>query len=334
MQTLLDRRLLVVTGKGGTGKTTIAAALGLAAARRGLRTIVLDLTGASTRLAEIFAGEPREHEPASAAQQPESAAPPSADARMGTGFRPTQLAENLFCASIDPDEALLEWMQSLAGRAPARLLASRTSFQYFAAAAPGAKELVCIVKVCALADPDAGDGYDLVVLDAPATGHALALLSAPATFASIARSGPIAAQALRVQETLQDSTLTGYLAVAQASEMAVSETLDLQQELSEQLHVELAAVVVNATLHRRFTGEELERIASLRGEEQTAASSRLATAAAAAAHAAHARTRFQHGQIARLRRHGLNVLQVPFVFQSDLDLGALRRIAERLDRDL
>src|ERR1700683_2106546 len=191
-----------------------------------------------------------------------------------------------------------------------------------------------MAKACELAGLSARSDYDLVLLDAPATGHALAMLASPRTFASIARVGPIAAQAQRIQEILQDLTLTGYLAVAQASEMAVTETLDLQHELSEQLDVELAAVIVNATMHRRFTGEELERIESLRGQDQASARNRLAAAAAAAAHAAHARTRFQHSQVARLRPLGLSVLQVPFVFQSDLDLRALEKIADRLGQML
>lgn len=318
MQRLLDRRLIVVTGKGGVGKTTIAGAVGLAAARRGARTLVLDLNGASARLRSIFASQAGRTSPAAST----------------AAETPVKLAENLWSASIDQDRALLEWMQSLGGRVPARLLASKASFQYFAAAAPGGKELVCMVRVCELAGLTGAGRYDVVVLDAPATGHALAMLAAPGTFASIARVGPIAAAAQRVQEILRDPSLTGYLAVAQASEMAVSETLDLQHELSEQLGVELAGVIVNATMHRRFTGEELERIASLRGQEQVSPRSRLAAAAAAAAHAAHARTRFQHSQVARLRRHGLSVVQVPFVFQSDLDVQALERIAEKLAQAL
>jgi anion-transporting ArsA/GET3 family ATPase len=321
MQGLLDRRLVIVTGKGGVGKTTIAGALGLAAARRGQRTLVLDTTGASARLRSLFAGQELPRRLAREAD--------------GGGENPVQLTESLWSASIDPDRALLEWMQSLGGRLPARMLASRTSFQYFAAAAPGGRELVCMVRVCDLAGlTDRRGRYDLVVLDAPATGHALAMLSSPRTFAAIARVGPVATQAQRVQEILADPALTGYLAVAQASEMAVSETLDLQRELSEQLGAQLVDVIVNATMHRRFTGEELERIASLRGQEQVSARSRLADAAAAAARAAHARTRFQHSQVARLRRHGLSVLQVPFVFQSDLDLHALGKIADRLGQAL
>lgn len=320
MQRLLDRRLVVVTGKGGVGKTTIAGALGLIAARRGLKTLVLDVTGASTRLRNLFAEGPC----MPGEQRTDSVLARSADV-------PFELTEHLWSASIDSDSALLEWMQALGGRVPARMLASRASFQYFAAAAPGGRELVCMVKVCELAKHHE---YDIVVLDAPATGHALAMLSSPRTFAAIARVGPVAAQAQDVLAMLQDPSQTGYLAVAQASEMAVSETLDLQQELADQLGAQLACVIVNATMHRRFTGEELERIASLHGEEQVSASSRLAKAAAAAAQAAHARTRFQHSQVARLRRHGLAVLQVPFVFQSDLDLEAMRTIADRLEGKL
>jgi anion-transporting ArsA/GET3 family ATPase len=317
MQSLLDRRLIVVTGKGGVGKTTIAGAIGMIAARQGRRTIVLDVTRASTRLRELFAAQPR-----------------AGGGQDASAYQPVPLSDGLWSASIDPEQALLEWIQSFGGRVPARMLASKASFQYFAAAAPGAKELVCMAKVCALAEPKASDGYEVVVLDAPATGHALAMLSSPRTFASIAREGPIASQAQRVEAMLQDPAATAYLAVAQASEMAVSETLDLRQALAEQMRVQLHTVIVNATMHRRFTGEELERIASLRGGASEPAHDRLARAAAAAAHAAHARTRFQHSQVSRLRRHGLEVLQVPFVFQSDLDLDALTRIADRLEGKL
>lgn len=318
MDSLLHRSLIVVTGKGGVGKTTIAAAVGLLASRQGLRTLVVDLSGASRRLRQLLAGDPH-----TLGQEPDAE------------DEPRRLDHDLWALSLDSDVALMEWMQALGGRIPARMLASRSSFQYFAAAAPGAKELVCIVKIWRLATmARQRGGYDLVVFDAPATGHALAMLSSPRTFASIARVGPVAAQAEEVRQMLEDPTRTGYLAVAQASEMAVSETLDLQRDLRDQMGVDLSSVIVNATLHRRFTGEELQRIEALRGQDAEAACSRVAHAAAAAANAAHARTRFQHNQIARLRRHGLTVLQVPLVFQRDLDRDALSRIAERLQGNI
>jgi anion-transporting ArsA/GET3 family ATPase len=308
----LARKLLVVTGKGGVGKTTIAAALGLAAAERGLRAIVVEL-GDQRRLPALFAG----------------AAPPTggrADEQIRAGGE-TPLAENLWSVTIDPDRALLEWLQALGGRVPGRVLASSGTFQYFAAAAPGARELVSMVKIWELTRGERwrkrSELYDLVVLDAPATGHALGLLSSPRTFGAIARVGPIFGQAQQVRELLADSAQTGYLAVTQPTEMAVGETLDLQAGLRSQLGRELDSAIVNATLPRRFDADELARIARL-NNGATARSARLA------AEAAHERARIQHNQIARLRRHGLSTQTVPFVFSPELHLDAIRSIGRRL----
>lgn len=303
MRSLFQRNLIVVTGKGGAGKTTIAAAIGLLAARRGFRTVVVDAVGDGRRLRQML-----------------------------TGANPAVLP-------IDGEQALLEWMQTLAGRMPARLLASRSSFQYFAAAAPGAKELVCLLKVASLLQgrhdlaEDHGH-YDLVVLDAPATGHALAMLDSPRTFASIARVGPIASQAHALRELLADPRRTGYLAVALASEMAVTETLELQRELGSKLEVQLAGVVVNATLKRRFSTGELRQVAGLAANGKPALAEPLLAAVAAATRTTHVRGRIQHNQLARLRRHNLPVVQVPFAFQPDLDRDALERVADKLDGQL
>ena len=95
------------------------------------------------------------------------------------------------------------------------------------------------------------------MLDAPATGHALGLLHSPRTFGAIARVGPIFGQAERVRELLEDLSPTGYLAVTQATEMAVGETLDLREGLRSRLDVKLDATIVNATLPHRFDGSEL-----------------------------------------------------------------------------
>jgi anion-transporting ArsA/GET3 family ATPase len=311
---VLERKLVVVTGKGGVGKTTIAAALGLAAAGRGLRTIVVEL-GDQHRLPTLLAGASA-HVDGYPPRQPDAGAE-------------TALAENLWSVTIDPDRALLEWLQALGGRVPGRVLAGSGTFQYFAAAAPGAKELVSMVKVWELTRGERWrrrtQRYDLVVLDAPATGHALGLLSSPRTFGAIARVGPIFGQAEQVRELLSDRTQTGYLAVTQPTDMAVGETLDLQAGLRSQIDVQLDATIVNATLPHRFDGSELARIAHLDGGSTVARSALLA------ARTVHERARVQHNQIARLRRHGVaRVHTVPFVFAPALDLPAVREIGMRL----
>ena len=125
MPPLLEHRLIVVTGKGGAGKTTIATALGLLAAGRGVHTIVAEV-GRQDRLPALFGLD---------------------GARPGVE---TSLQDKLHSISIDPDLALLEWLQALGGRISGRLLATSSTFQYFAAAAPGAKELVSMVKLAEL----------------------------------------------------------------------------------------------------------------------------------------------------------------------------------------
>jgi anion-transporting ArsA/GET3 family ATPase len=306
MEELLDRNLLVVTGKGGVGKSTMSAALGLLAAREGRRTIVVEV-GEESRLASLF-----------------GLAPPSPGVE-------TRLEEHLSTISIDPDRALLEWLQVLGGRISGRLLASSGTFQYFAAAAPGARELVSMVKVWQLTKGTRrrGAGYDLVVLDAPATGHALGLLASPQTFGAIARVGPIAGQTRHVRDLLEDPQRTAYLAVALPTEMAVTEALELQDGLERQLDRSLTAVIVNGLLPRRFTAADLRRLAAL---DVSGGEGAVIQAATRAAEAVHERARLQHNQLARLRRRSFEVLAVPFVWSARLELAGVRDIAQGLAR--
>jgi anion-transporting ArsA/GET3 family ATPase len=373
MPSVLERRLIVVTGKGGVGKTTVSAALGLLGARRGLRTIVVEVTGGEAggeaagtgRLSALFGhSEPPPH-----------------------GIE-TQLREGLWGLAIDRDRVLAEWLRAIGGRVPARVLTSSSSFQYLIAAAPGAREMITMVKLwelaqsrrptadrpadrAALDDLRSGGGatangqggnasanergesaradepggssaaderdYDLVVFDAPATGHALAMLRSPHTFGAIARVGPIARQSGHVRELLEDPARTAYLAVAQATEMGVTETLELRAGLRRDLGRELDAVIVNGTLPRRFAGEELRRIAA--GRTMASGAVAVTVSAARTAHAVHERALAQQRQIARLHRgeesYGTPpVVRVPFLFRSELDLEAIQRIADRLERGL
>jgi anion-transporting ArsA/GET3 family ATPase len=320
MASLLEHKLIVVTGKGGAGKSTIAGALGLLGARRGLRTIVVEV-GEQDQLARLYDGA--------------ALGPDRQDRTTHRGQTPGTEIEwepNLWSLSLDPDLDLIEWMRDLGGRLPARVLASSSSFQYLAAAAPGAKELVSLVKLHELSA--AGKGrYDLVVFDAPATGHALAMLASPRTLRAIVRSSPLARRAADVQERLEDRLHTGYVAVARATEMAVSETIELEDGLHECLDRELDSVVVNAVLPRRFTPAEMDRI-------QRVAKTGALSSAVRAAQIVHERGRMQQNQIARLRRHRESrgaqgsVVSLPFSFLPEIGRAAQDTIATQLARRL
>jgi anion-transporting ArsA/GET3 family ATPase len=328
MASLLEHRLIVVTGKGGVGKTTVAAALGLLGASQGLRAIVVEVSGEDTEQGAGAAGR--------------------LAALLGHGVggnsiplphgEEVELREGaLWGLSIDRNRVLAEWLRALGGRVSARVLTSSSSFQYLIAAAPGAREMICMVKVWELAQgrrPGVSDGggeeYDLVILDAPATGHALAMLRSPRTFSTIARVGPIARQAAQVRELLEDPARTAYLAVAQATEMAITETLELRDGLRHELGCDLAAVLVNGTLPRRFQGSELQRVAALTASPPASPGASVTDSAMRAAHTVHRRASSQQNQIARLRREGLDVLTVPFAFKAELSLIEVEDIAQRL----
>jgi anion-transporting ArsA/GET3 family ATPase len=304
----LDKRLLFVTGKGGVGKSTVAIALGLASARRGARTIVAELSGRDD-VTRAFGQTPSD-------------------------FDEIELADGLFAISIDPQHAMEEYLRRRTG-ALGELLAHSRMFQAFTFATPGMRELLSLGKAWELAQHQRrtrdADRYDLVIVDAPATGHGVGLLRTPSSFAEIARVGPIASQGRAIHATIVDPSLTGVIAVALPEEMPVTETLALQESLDAELGLPLDRVIVNACLPERIGPRQAATVE--RALARTA--DPLARAALAAARSEHLRASHQREQIDRLAEGSeLEPLELPFVFAPELDRAALEGLADVLEAKL
>jgi anion-transporting ArsA/GET3 family ATPase len=302
---LLDKRLVIVTGKGGVGKTTVAVALGMRAAAEGKRTIVCEVS-AQENTSRMF-----DH--------------------AEVGFHEVEMEENLWSISIDPDESMREYvLLQLKVRAMRDMLFRSRIFNYLAAATPGLKELVTIGKIWELAQPDRkvkqGRNYDLVIVDAPATGHGVGFLQTPRTFASIARVGPIHSQAQTLDRFITDHETTGTAIVALPEEMPVNESAALERDLRDEVGVAVDRVYMNGLYPERFSKEEAEQLTALaEGEEGST------RAAARAAISEHNRARSQRAQLSRLRRRvEAPVKTLPFLFEPELGREGARTLAKRL----
>jgi anion-transporting ArsA/GET3 family ATPase len=309
---LLDRRLLFVTGKGGVGKTTVAAALGLLGARLGKRTLVCEVD-AKGNLAEFYEAGP-------------------------TAFKAREIQDGLWAMSMDTEESLKEYL-SLQLKLPllSRIGPLARTFDFIATAAPGVKEILTVGK---LAWEVRERNYDLVVVDAPATGHIVGQLRAPQAIKELVSVGLVRDQTEWMTELLTDSATTGVVIVASPEEMPVTESLELIDRLRD-TEVDVAGIVVNRVLPELFgRGEEavFERLASPDGVAAlSAAAGGPAGPVLDAARLAVTlrRTRAEH--LERLRA-GVDpttpILYVPELFARSHGMRATSQVADRLGEEL
>ena len=303
---MLDKKLVIVTGKGGVGKSTVALALGLKAADQGKRTIVCEVSS-QERISHAF------H-------------------RGNVGFAETELLPNLYGISIDPDEAMREYvLLALKVKAMRDLLFRSKLFTYLAAATPGLKELVTIGKIWELAlDERKVKGtrpYDLVIVDAPATGHGVGFLQTPKTFANVARVGPIASQAETLHRFITDRRKTGVAIVALPEEMPVNETASLEHDLARTVGVGVEKVFLNGLYPERFDAGD-ERALSKALDSEAPGPARDAIRAALSVRRRAVAQREQLARLGEITR--APVTSLPFLFQPELGADELRELIEAI----
>jgi anion-transporting ArsA/GET3 family ATPase len=302
MPDLLDKRLLFVTGKGGVGKSTVAIALGLAAAERGKRTIVCEVAS-QEHASRVFR-------------------------RSEVGFHEVEMADGLWTISIDPDRSLREYLTIQAPvRAMGEMLSRSRVFTYLTTATPGLKELVTIGKIWELAQLDRrvkkARKYDLVVVDAPATGAGIGFLQTPRTFARIARVGPIRSQAEALDRYVTDHERTGAAIVALPEEMPVNESEMLERELSDHLGVAVDRVYMNCMYPDRFSDADAKRLEGI--ADSVRASARAAVRAALSERQRARAHRAQLGRLERLVQAPVHPL--PYIFEPEVGVAEIERLA-------
>src|SRR5512137_425229 len=236
---LLDRRLVVVTGKGGVGKSTVSAALAVLAARRGKRVLVTEID-ARERIAPMLGGRP-------------------------SGPVVRQVLPGISTVNVDPRHSLEEYaLLVVKVRAIYQAVFENRVVRFFLRAVPSLAETLMLGKVLheARSEERGRPRWDLVVVDAPSTGHAVQLLGVPRALLDTVPGGPLRRDAEWMHTLLTSPERTAVALVSLPEEMPVTETAELDAQLGGALGLPRGPVFLNAMPDERFSPTDRERLAS------------------------------------------------------------------------
>ena len=314
---LLDPRLLIVTGKGGVGKSTAAAALALAGASTGRRTCLVEVEGRQT-FSRLFATQ-------------------------AWDFAEREFRPGLWGLSVDPEASLREYLDMFYGaKRLSRIVTNSSAVEFATTAAPGIKDVLLVGKVKEIErrrDPDGRFHYDLIILDAPPTGRIVNFLKAPDATTELVNIGPIRDQAQTLIDMLLDPRRTHLQLVTLLEEMPVQETIESAAALTE-LGVTLGPVIVNRVLQERFDdpmrkafdGLDDHDVATLAGkagldltDEDAGA---LLTIGRTHLHRMELQDRMRTALTRKLR---LPTLELPYLFGEDFGPGEVGKLAQHVE---
>lgn len=301
---LLDKKLLFVTGKGGVGKTTVSASLARLAASRGRRTLIVEVD-ADSSIERVFGVDK-------------------------VGFTPTELGPNLFACALGADDCMEAFVHRFVpSRRVGDLILGNRVAQVFFQAAPSVLEAVVLDQLATLAT-ESQPAYDTIVVDLPASGHAVKFLSVPRSMARMVAVGELARHLQRLAELLEDERKCEMVVVALPEEMPVNETIELVGTIRRDLLIPVRHVVCNAVRDPDLLAEDLDRVTTL-GEQAGGGLETLTTAVQLG--------RFwkqeDRAHLDRLRAGvSASVLSVPFQFRPDDDVQLVQCVADAMGQQL
>jgi len=302
-------RVVIVAGKGGVGKTVVSAVLARAASLTGLTTLIVEVEGRGG-VARTFGLESLGYE----------------ESTMSPADSPSGAAE-ILARTLTPDDALLEYFADHGMKRVSKRLVSTGVIDVVATSTPGIKDILILGKVKQLA---ARDDLDLVVLDAPASGHAITFLQSARAILDTVNVGPIRSQAEDVSELLEDHERCQVMLVALPEETPVNELVETAFSLEDRVGVSLTPLVLNGLLSR-LPGLDtpLSKATKQAGAARIAGHERASLEAAASFR--RDRQAMQQAQVARLAETlPLPQFHLPFLFDQDLGPTAIDELAHRL----
>jgi len=311
---IFDKRLLIVSGKGGVGKSTLCSAFALSASRMGKRVLVVEMDE-KERISRLF-GTPE------------------------VGYEGAFVHPNIYVRNLLPTLAMNELVETqVSVKTLAKQILGSPIYSYFVAAAPGLKEFVTLGKIMMLEDEKERGGkpkYDIIIVDAPATGHGVAFLRVPFAAADVLNVGWVRKQADRIINLITDPEKTTLNIVTLPEEMPVNETIEMCQSVEDLLEISIGYIIVNSVypqvLRKRDSAlfDTMKKRARSDGlKKLTRAEQKYTRVMLDCFETAMRRRELNEFYISKLKRKlKYDFMQVPFVFSKKFDIELIEQVSD------